>query len=374
MKNTVKKAVIGTVAALTIVGATATTQARARQEMEKHAARESYAALRASMNLNWSESNSTVYEYGKGLVNVGTDAVDVNENIYVHGGKVNLEQVGTQDVNFVVYGEDRFGSKESKVVTRTYTVVDTNAPIIEFKENTVTITAGDVYHELENIAKVYDIVDGELEYTEDELTNGTYTITKKADTETAGEYTVEVTAQDINGNQTTKTFTLIVEAVVSTPVATAHATVSYADGTASNGIWGLGGQQGSVGRLSIPEVGYAMPLYDTASSGNYQAVVDAPNSALYTNYLGKMMIADHAAQGFSAMKSCYPGMRAYIIQGDTIHTLVCNSYYSDGHNVGDGILINGTYADEMNDGSLFMYTCNDASGYSVTLTFWSYID
>ena len=133
----------------------------------------------------------------------------------------------------------------------------------------------------------------------------------------------------------------------------------------------IGALQGNAGRLSLPSVGFEMPLYNGDAS-SWANIVDAESSALYTNYLGKMMIADHAHQGFSAMKNSQIGSIGYIINGNNITTIRCKSMYQ-GINTGYGVTINGIYADEMTDGSLFMYTCNDETGISVTVTFWEYV-
>ena len=135
-------------------------------------------------------------------------------------------------------------------------------------------------------------------------------------------------------------------------------------------IWGIDGIQGNKGRLSLPSVGFSMPLYDNGPE-SWKTIVDNDNSALYTTYLNKGMIADHSYQGFNAMKNCDTGTIGYIIVGDTIYTIECASKYI-GYNNGYRIEINGNYADQMGDGSLYMYTCNDTNR-NVTVTFWNII-
>lgn len=130
------------------------------------------------------------------------------------------------------------------------------------------------------------------------------------------------------------------------------------------------GMQGNAGRIILPAVGYEMPLYNGAES-SWAGIVDANNSALYTNYMGKMMVADHAYQGFNAMKNSPIGSIGYIVQNDQIIVIRCVSIY-DAINTGNGIIVGDRYADEMNDGSIFMYTCNDSTGVSVTVSFWVY--
>ena len=140
----------------------------------------------------------------------------------------------------------------------------------------------------------------------------------------------------------------------------------------SEGVYikGLEGKNGNQGRISIPSVGYSMPLY---SGGNWQKIVDNKDSALFVNFFGKQMLADHAAQGLKKMKNCKKGDKLYIVKNKKVTTYVMTKIYKNGINSGNGIKIGNKYADEMNDGDLFMYCCNDASGKSVTVTFWKKI-
>ena len=98
-----------------------------------------------------------------------------------------------------------------------------------------------------------------------------------------------------------------------------------------------------------------------------QPIVDAENSAVLMNYLGRQMIADHAHQGFSVIRSCASGSVGSLCG----RTIVCISSYQ-GTNTGYGIrLDDGRWADKVYDGTYIMYTCNDAEGTSVTVTFWN---
>ena len=119
---------------------------------------------------------------------------------------------------------------------------------------------------------------------------------------------------------------------------------------------------GAVGTISIG--GYSARGEDNSVN---QPIVDAPNSAVLMNYMGRQIIADHAYQGFSVLRSCYPGTTGYLCG----NTITCVSTYQ-GTNTGYGILLDdGRYADEVYDGAYIMYTCNDATGVSVTVTFWN---
>lgn len=123
---------------------------------------------------------------------------------------------------------------------------------------------------------------------------------------------------------------------------------------------------GALGTLTID--GYSARVFQ-GGGDNYvnQPIVDAPNSAVLMNYLGRNMIADHAYQGFSVLRSCGAGSVGTFCG----RTIVCASTYQ-GTNTGYGIqLADGRWADEVYDGNYIMYTCNDAAGVSVTVTFWN---
>ena len=123
---------------------------------------------------------------------------------------------------------------------------------------------------------------------------------------------------------------------------------------------------GALGTISIG--GYSARLYQGGSGNSVnQPIVDAENSAVLMNYLGRQMIADHAHQGFSVIRSCSLGLLGSLCG----RTIVCASSYQ-GTNTGYGIrLDDGRWADEVYDGTYIMYTCNDAESTSVTVTFWN---
>ena len=123
---------------------------------------------------------------------------------------------------------------------------------------------------------------------------------------------------------------------------------------------------GALGTISIG--GYSARLYQGGSGNSVnQPIVDAENSAVLMNYLGRQMIADHSHQGFSVIRSCSLGLLGSLCG----RTIVCASSYQ-GTNTGYGIrLDDGRWADEVYDGTYIMYTCNDAESTSVTVTFWN---
>lgn len=122
---------------------------------------------------------------------------------------------------------------------------------------------------------------------------------------------------------------------------------------------------GSMGTLSIGS--YSAKLYATSS----QSVVDAENSAAYIQWGQKVLIADHASQGFRIIRTLGAGATGTITDdaGTTVLTMA-SSY--QGTNTGNGInLSDGSPAENKADGTYILYTCNDSEGVSVTVTYWN---
>lgn len=131
-------------------------------------------------------------------------------------------------------------------------------------------------------------------------------------------------------------------------------------------------KEGNAGKVEIyrgTKLVYAMSLANGKSS-QWQKIVDNKTTALLTNFMGKDMLADHASQGLKAMKNCKAGDRLVITKKGKKTTYKMTTKYTNGKNTGAGILIGKKYADEMKDGNLFAYCCNDSYGKSVTVTFW----
>ena len=88
-------------------------------------------------------------------------------------------------------------------------IVDTSAPQITWKQEEVAIVAGDAFDSAANIESVKDIIDGELPRSDDtSLYEYGYLIMSDVDSETAGTYTVTVSAYDRNGNQNKQSHTV----------------------------------------------------------------------------------------------------------------------------------------------------------------------
>ncbi len=140
-------------------------------------------------------------------VEYGTANYDIKKLV----DKVDGEIVSvTKDIDTTVVGKQEaiVEIKKDNVVKQVpivVEVVDTVAPVIEMKEEKVTLTEGDNYNVLSNVSLVADIVDGTLDYREkasdipEEDTNY-YTIEGNIDTNKAGIYPLTIKAVDQYGN------------------------------------------------------------------------------------------------------------------------------------------------------------------------------
>lgn len=127
---------------------------------------------------------------------------------------------------------------------------------------------------------------------------------------------------------------------------------------------------GSGGRLYFSN-GYSVALNwaDPYDAYTVQAVTDAWDSAVEESWGGSTLIADHAYQGFSVIRSMGVGSTVTIADGwGGSATYVCISYYSNAYwTDGTTYLPDGRDA-WYGDSSLWMKTCN-ADGTN-TVSYW----
>ena len=165
-------------------------------------------------SISVSTVDNTVVEYG-------TSNYDVNKLINKVDGKVvsvkqdiDTSKVGVQEVILEV--EKNAIVKEVPIYVE---IKDTVAPVIELKEETITVNQGDSVDVLSNVNSIYDAVDGNLNYQMNALVNESvdtdyYTVSGNVDTNVAGEYTVSVKAVDKYGNSSIKDYVIKVNAPV----------------------------------------------------------------------------------------------------------------------------------------------------------------
>lgn len=116
-------------------------------------------------------------------------------------GTVDTMVPGSQEVRYIVSDEASDGSEVSREFVREFTVKDTLEPLITLKQDEVRIALNEDYDPKLNVKSVRDPVDGDLEY---ELDGEAFL------KDQPGTYTIRISASDSSGNQSSKTFRIVV--------------------------------------------------------------------------------------------------------------------------------------------------------------------
>ena len=195
-------------------------------------------------------SENLKVEYGEKLDNTKLfNAKESDENVKV--GKVegfDAKKLGEQEVTVTFTDGEREKEKKLKI-----TVSDTKKPAIEFKKESVSITAGDKLVLKDNIKSVKDPVDGNLTYSDKPVEKDGYYIDKgKLDTKKAGTYEVKVIAADKNGNKTEKSFKVNVKKkeTAKKPNGTGNSNTSNNGGSSSSNPSNTGNSGSNTGSSS----------------------------------------------------------------------------------------------------------------------------
>ncbi len=148
-------------------------------------------------------------EYGSANYNIQELIKDVEGEIVSIKQDVDTNVVGEQEI-IVEVKKDNIVKDVPIVIS----VVDTVAPVIQLKEEKVTITSGDDYDLTSNVESVNDSVDGVISYLNEvsEDSNFYYHFTYGEDIDAVGSHEVTLTAKDKNGNVSEAKFTLDVVA------------------------------------------------------------------------------------------------------------------------------------------------------------------
>jgi PKD repeat protein len=136
-------------------------------------------------------------EYGEQF-NIDSIVEKYNGELSVEG-EPDTDKIGDYEVKYILSEISRYGNRIDKTVTQTIHVTDSKPPVIEFKEDKISVYKGNGYDLKENIGRVYDEVDGDIK---------DYKVESDVNFDEAGEYEVKATAVDSNGLSTEKTYSL----------------------------------------------------------------------------------------------------------------------------------------------------------------------
>lgn len=149
-------------------------------------------------------------EYGSVHYHVEDFIQKVEGKVVSIKNDIDTNVVGEQEVIVEVQKEDIV-----RDVPLVISVIDTIAPVIQVKEEKVTITQGNDYSLLNNIQSVKDEVDGDIPYMAEVSENSVFYYQFDFDASTIeniGDHTITVLAKDKNGNSSFTTFILQVVA------------------------------------------------------------------------------------------------------------------------------------------------------------------
>ena len=151
------------------------------------------------------EYGDTDFDYGT-LIKEKTDEVILPDPI-------DSLQIGEFEVVYKVEKEGYTKEFPLKI-----TIKDTKAPVITFKNDTVSLEVGSEFKAADNIKSVVDPIDGDIAFVADAGESNYYVIEGSVDTATAGEYTITIKAVDKNGNEAEKAFKVEVKEKAADPV------------------------------------------------------------------------------------------------------------------------------------------------------------
>ena len=198
----------------------------------------------------------------------GKASIEVKEGIVVeYGAELKVENLTDEKVTLKeVKGFDAKKTGEQKVTAVfvnekdkeieeeiTLQVQDTKKPVIKLKKEKIEITAGDKFDAASNIESVKDPVDGDLKKSEDKkLTKNGYIITSDVNSKKAGNYTVKVTAYDVNGNKAESSYNVTVKKKSQEQTPTQNNNQSSGNNSTSNNQGSYKPSDGNSGSSSKP--------------------------------------------------------------------------------------------------------------------------
>ena len=140
------------------------------------------------------------------------NAVQYTDGTLSAEGTVDTNTIGSYPLTLKLSKETSFGETVTREFPVNVEVIDNTVPEITLNQDVMEVRLGTEDADLDsNIALVTDGKDGDLPKSDTE-TPGSYCITTDADYSSAGEYTVTVTALDLDGHRTEKDFRLVVNA------------------------------------------------------------------------------------------------------------------------------------------------------------------
>lgn len=149
--------------------------------------------------------DSAVIEYGSANYDVEELLKEVEGEIVSIKKDIDTKVVGEQELVLEVKKDNIV--REVPIIV---SIVDTAPPVINIKQEKISITKGDEIDLLSNIESVIDEIDGEISFSDDTTLENTdyYSLDFTDDLNTVGSHEISVMAYDKYGNVSTMNFVL----------------------------------------------------------------------------------------------------------------------------------------------------------------------
>lgn len=308
-----------------------------------------------------SPDNPVILEYGD-YFSAADKVESVQQHFYFPGSSTTIEtesvidssNVGYQQIEYKMKATDKYKQTAEKEKSVLYLIRDTKAPVIKLSGEEDTIYDDQTF-DLDSIVKsVKDPVDGKIKKVK-KLKDGESGYVVETDYEkgvSVGDYTYTVKAQDQHGNSAEKSFTIHVQArpVVQAPARSYSSYSGDSSYSAPEQTPFYSSDRIYIGSYSA----YLSPEYD-------QYHTDLPDTAVYYWYNGMYLVADHARDGFNAIRWNNTG----VFMGRPI--MKTQEYMGDKREDGHIYLDDGRCYFDVTGADICMYTC---VGDRRAVTYW----
>ena len=153
-------------------------------------------------------NKSATVEYGTANYDLKKIIKEVDGEVISIKQDIDTNILGTQEMILEVKKDNIIREVPIKV-----SIVDSVAPTITLKNETMTVTEGDEFSLTDNIESVNDLIDGNLEYLQEvgEKSLKYYSISYADDINAVGTHEITINAVDNSGNVSTQKFVLEVK-------------------------------------------------------------------------------------------------------------------------------------------------------------------
>ncbi len=214
------------------------------------------------------------FKLNDNVIEYGTDeaCIDWKKRTVTNGSKITVKELDTKKVGLINIVFTVCLDDTCQEFIEEAEIKDTKNPEIKLKKETVEITEGDKFDPVSNIESVKDPIDGNIKKSDDkELMKDGYIITSNVKSDKASEYTVKVTAYDVNGNKAEQSYKVTVKEKPKEPETPVNTPANNNQSNTGGNQSSNGGGSGSSGGNTAQE----KPHYRTDISNTYFSQINA---------------------------------------------------------------------------------------------------